>query len=100
MLVVTNLYPYRYWEFMDVIDHLMVVPKRHVTAISEFTKAEKLEFLELLSRYEGSGYNVYARAEENVMKTIPHQHTHLIKTKAKTAKAVMFTKQPYFVWKL
>jgi diadenosine tetraphosphate (Ap4A) HIT family hydrolase len=99
MLMISNKYPYHYWEFMDVTDHLMIIPKRHVTTIASFTQAEKLEFLELLSTYERLGYNVYARAEENIMKTIPHQHTHLIKTKAKMAKIAVFTKQPYFVWK-
>ena len=99
-LVVRNIYPYEYWEFMDVTDHLLVIPKRHVSSLGELSRDEKLEIIELLAKYETQGYNVYARSTDNSMKTIPHQHTHLIKTKDKRAKTVLYSQKPYFVWKV
>jgi len=100
IMVVRNLFPYQYWEFLDVSDHLMLVPKRHVTSLQQFTDEEKIEFVQMLADYEALGYNVYARAPGSTMKTIPHQHTHLIKTENKRAKAVVFFDKPYFVWKI
>ncbi len=100
MVVTKNIFPYQYWEFMDVVDHLMIVPKRHVLSIAEFSDQEKLEAMELFADYEERGYNLYARSVENNMKSIPHQHTHLIKTEGSTARAGIFSKKPYFVWKV
>ena len=99
-LVVRNIFPYEYWEFMDVTDHLLVIPKRHVSSLGQLTKDEKLETMEILAKYEAQSYNIYARTADNNMKTIPHQHTHLIKTNDKLAKAVLYSQKPYFVWKV
>ena len=33
---------------------------------------------EILSKYEAQGFSIYARAAQNVRKTVKHQHTHLI----------------------
>ena len=98
--VVHNIFPYEYWEFMDVTDHLLVVPIRHVSSLGHLTKDEKLEVMELLAKYEAQGYNIYARTADNTLKTIPHQHTHLIKTKDKKAKAVLYSQKPYFILKI
>jgi diadenosine tetraphosphate (Ap4A) HIT family hydrolase len=98
--VVRNIFPYEYWEFMDVTAHLLVIPKRHVSSLGHLTKDEKLEIMDLLAKYEAQGYNLYARTADSNMKTIPHQHTHLIKTKDKKAKAALYSQKPYFVWKI
>lgn len=76
--IVKNLYGYEYWEGLKVIDHLMIVPKRHIKSVREFSQPEKLEFLDLMIKYENDGYNVYTREKDSVMKSIIHQHTHLI----------------------
>ena len=100
MRVVKNLFGYKLWELMDVKEHLMIVPKRHVESISEFTKQEKDEMIELLAEYEKKGYNIYARESGNAIKSVPHQHTHLIKTHRKRAKFFIFSHKPYFIWKV
>lgn len=100
MYVLRNKYPYQYWEHVNVTDHLMVVPKRHIESIGDLTNDEKVEAMDLFSKYESAGYNVYGRAKENHMKTMPHQHTHLIKIKGKHAKIALFIKKPYTVWKI
>jgi ATP adenylyltransferase len=100
MLVVKNIYGYTVWELMDVQDHLMIMPKRHVESIFEFTKQEKTETIELIAEYEKKGYNTYARARDNIIKSVPHQHTHLIKTKNKHARFFIFSRKPYFIWKV
>ena len=38
------------------------------------------QYVDLIEEYEQIGYNIYARAPASVIKSIQHQHTHLIKT--------------------
>ena len=100
MRLVRNKFPYEYWEHINVVDHLMVVPIRHVESISDFTAEEKIEAMDLFGTYEAMGYNVYGRAKENIIKTIPHQHTHLIKISGTRAKLALFVSKPYILWKV
>jgi diadenosine tetraphosphate (Ap4A) HIT family hydrolase len=100
MIIIKNIFPYQYWEFMDVEDHLMVVPKRHVVSLLELNKEERLEAMELYAEYEAKGYNIYGRSDDNKIKTVAHQHTHLIKVSGKTAKAGFFSKKPYITLKI
>ncbi len=79
MWVVCNIFPYDVWDTSTVKDHLMIVPKRHVDSVSHFKRTEQTEFMALLGKYEAKGYSVYARAPTNKMKSVTHQHTHLIK---------------------
>lgn len=98
-LIIKNIYGYQYWEAMDVIDHLIIIPKRHVETISQLSVAEKTALINLIAKYEKKGYNVYAREPDNTIKSIPHQHTHLIKTNNKRATLFIHTKKPYLVIK-
>ena len=100
MRLIKNIYGYKLWEGMNVNDHLMIVPKRHAEGIAEFNKAEKIEMMDLMAEYEGKGYNVYARESQNAIKSVPHQHTHLLKTHNKRARFFVFSEKPYFVWKI
>jgi diadenosine tetraphosphate (Ap4A) HIT family hydrolase len=98
-LVVKNLYGYQFWEFMDVTEHLMIIPKRHIQSIVELSKTEKQELIDIMGEWEDSGYNVYLREKESAMKSVPHQHSHLIKTKNKVAKFALYIRRPYLVVK-
>ena len=71
-------FPYYIWDGTKAGEHLLLVPKRHIVSIAEFTPDERLEFVDLLAEYETRGYSVYARSATNKHKSIPHQHTHLI----------------------
>ena len=98
-LVTINSFGYQYWEFMDVTDHLMIIPKRHVDSMSDLSKEEKLDLINLMADYEAKGYNVYSREKESNMKSVVHQHTHLIKTKNNKARFVLYFRKPYFLVK-
>ena len=56
----------------------MAVPKRHVKNFSEMNQQEAMELLQIISQYEIDGYSMYARAPKDVMRSITHQHTHLL----------------------
>lgn len=79
--LVQNMFPYVVWDSQAVASHLMVVPKRHVISLQELTASESNELIHTLGVYEDQGYSVYARAPGNVIKSVSHQHTHLIQTK-------------------
>ena len=76
--LVENLFPYQIWDGFEVEKHLLLIPKRFTETISDFSSAEKEEYFEILSKYEAKGFSIYARAAQNVRKTVKHQHTHLI----------------------
>jgi diadenosine tetraphosphate (Ap4A) HIT family hydrolase len=98
--VIKNRTFYDMWEMSKVLDHLMIVPKRHVASLSELTDAEKLDVMNLVGQYESTDYNIYARAVTNTRRSVAHQHTHLIKTDHKLARFLLHVRRPYFMIKL
>jgi diadenosine tetraphosphate (Ap4A) HIT family hydrolase len=99
--VVKSMFPYEMWEFRDVTEHLLIVPKRHVPSLSDLTDEERYELMDLMSEYELKEYNIYARSTKSVQRTIPlHQHTHLFKTDTKRARVALYVKKPYIVAKI
>lgn len=94
-LVIKNMFPYTVWDGMNVLDHLMLIPRRHITSLSELTADESKEYMELLGSYEDAGYSAYSRSHKNNMKTVPHQHTHLLKTGSKQKKLMVFVRKPH-----
>lgn len=93
--VIRNIFPYSLWDGQRVTDHLMVVPKKHTDSLSTLKTQEKIEYVDILSRYESRGYNVYARAPQSTSKSIIHQHTHLIKISGKSSRFVLLLRKPY-----
>ncbi|PLS81022.1 hypothetical protein CYG49_03305 [Candidatus Saccharibacteria bacterium] len=93
--ITTNLFPYDMWDNQGVETHLMIVPKRHVQAIGDFTNAESKEFLALVSLYEENGFSLYLRAPTNSSKSIPHQHSHLIRTDNKHYSFMFYMSKPH-----
>ena len=93
--VVRNLFPYSIWDGQRVVDHLMVVPNLHTDSLSNLAPSVASEFLRVISDYERQGYNVYARAPGSHMKSIAHQHTHLIKTVDLPKKFLLLLRKPY-----
>ena len=94
-LVIANLFPYDVWEHMDVENHLLIIPKRHVTTMDELTPDERQEMMDLFCKYESAGYNLYARAPQSTARTIAHIHTHLIKHKPNVRPPKLFS----LVWR-
>jgi diadenosine tetraphosphate (Ap4A) HIT family hydrolase len=98
--LVHNRYPYSIWENRDVLDHLMVLPKRHVANLGELKKPELDEVTKLLAEYEAKGYSIYARSVENKERSVAgHQHTHLIRISHKSPRFSMFLAKPYLLIK-
>ncbi len=77
-VVIKNHYPYAVWDDLPVSQHLMIVPNRHISKLSELEPHERTEYVRLLTEYEDAGYSIYSRAARNVARSIAHQHTHFI----------------------
>lgn len=95
--VVKNIFGYDHWDGMKVTEHLLLVPKRHVDTISHFTDVESREYLNLLASHEAEGYSIYARAAQNAAKSVPHQHTHLIRMDDRRTKGMIYMRKPHLV---
>ncbi|MBP7820588.1 hypothetical protein KA025_00905 [Candidatus Saccharibacteria bacterium] len=96
--VIENDFPYSFWDQQNALEHLMIVPKRHVGTFNDLNLTEQKEIFDLMSKYESDGYDIFARGINNATKTVPsHQHTHVIKTSGKHIKSFLFLKKPYFV---
>jgi diadenosine tetraphosphate (Ap4A) HIT family hydrolase len=88
--IIKNKYPYTYWDAQDVVDHLMIFPKKHTDTLSDFSAQEAIEYVDIIARYESKGYNLYSRGPHSKYKSVIHQHTHLIKPGFKNTKFIFF----------
>lgn len=93
--IVRNIFGYSLWDGQKVSDHLMVVPKKHTDSLKDLSAAEAQEFMSIISEYEGKSYNIYARAASSPIKTVVHQHTHLIKPHGSVRRLVLWFHKPY-----
>lgn len=93
--LVRNTFGYSLWDGQKVVDHLMFYPKKHIDAIGHFTDEMVLDMHGILREYEGNGYNVYARAPASQIKSVVHQHTHLIKTEGEPKRLIILSRKPY-----
>lgn len=93
--IITNIFPYSHWDLQKVSEHLLIVPKKHTDTLSDLTAPEAIEYVDLLGSYERRGYNVYSRAPQSGIKTVIHQHTHLIKGEGRQQRLLVYLKRPY-----
>lgn len=93
--VIRNTFPYSYFDYHKVDDHLMVVPVKHTDTLSSLSPQEASEYIKLISSYEAKGYDIFARAPTSKQKTVLHQHTHLIKPVGKEIKTFIYSKKPF-----
>lgn len=93
--IIRNIFAYSLWDSTAVRDHLMIVPKQHTDTMADFTTDEAMEYVHLLAEYESQGYNVYARAPQSTIKSVVHQHTHLIKGMGPRKRFILFWRKPY-----
>lgn len=91
--VVKNIFPYDLWDQCGVLDHLMVVPKRHIDTLAHLDAKEQTEYISVVASFETQGYSVYSRAPGNKRKSVFHLHTHLIKLDNKPKKLLFFVKR-------
>lgn len=97
MHVIENRVTYDIFEGRRVLEHLMVIPLRHVEALADFTQQENSDYMALIAKYEKQGYNIYARAVDSKTRSVKHQHTHLIKLADKPPKSIFYLRKPYFL---
>lgn len=95
-VVTANIFPYSLWDEMGVTDHLLIIPKQHTDTLSALPKAAAVEFVDVMSSYEKKGYSVYARAPNNPIKTVVHQHTHLIKANSTPRRLLLYIRKPHY----
>lgn len=80
MLVMANDYPYYMFDGMTVNKHTMLVPRRHVSSLSQLDKKEQSEYWKLYLKLSDMGYNTMTRPTGNHRRSVQgHVHTHLIK---------------------
>jgi diadenosine tetraphosphate (Ap4A) HIT family hydrolase len=95
--LIVNLFPYDIWDSTVVKTHYMLIPKKHIIGLSELGEEERIEYINLIADYESSGYSVYSRSSTSHMKSVIHQHTHLIKLGTKRKSFVFYSKSPYLL---
>ncbi len=93
--IIRNIFPYNYWDLHRVEDHLMIVPKKHTDTLNDLNAQEAVEYVNVIGSYESRGYNVYSRAPLAGMKTVVHQHTHLIKLAGRPKRLLIYTKNKF-----
>lgn len=95
--VIKNFLPYSLWDDQNVADHLMLIPSKHTAVLDDKTPDEAVEFVKLISIYEQKGYNIYARATVSKIRSIVHQHTHLIKPRGERKKFLLMIRRPFYL---
>jgi len=96
--VIPNRTFYDHWELRKITDHRLIIPKSHVLTLADLNKAERADVMDIIADYESRDYEIYARAPGSSTRSVPHQHTHLIKAESKAAKGLFFLRKPYILW--
>jgi len=93
--IIKNIFAYSLWDGQKVTDHMMITPKKHTDSLANMQPKEKIEYVDLVEKYEKLGYNIYSRAPSSAIKSIAHQHTHLIKTEGDSKRFIFLLRKPY-----
>ncbi len=93
--LIRNIFAYSIWDGQRVTDHIMIVPKKHTDKLEDLDSKEAIEFLKIIGKYEKRGYNMYSRAPSSKIKSVVHQHSHLIKTQGAPKKFLFLLRKPY-----
>ncbi len=93
--LIKNIYGYDLWDRRRVVDHLLIVPKKHAKDFKSVGKGDIETYFKIMAKYSGSGYDIFTRAASSRTKSQSHFHTHLIKTSGKLAKIINFSDDPY-----
>lgn len=93
--IINARFPYQIWDGCTVVEHLLLVPKRHVTSVHELTDDEKKSYVDMIGEYEDKGYVVYSRSPRAHTKSMVHHHTHFIKLNATRVQTMVYHKKPH-----
>src|SRR5687768_11441860 len=53
--IIRNIFMYSSWDGQGVKEHLLLVPKTHVSSLADIPKAAKTEYLDTITSYEEKG---------------------------------------------
>jgi len=95
--VIRNRVPYSIWDGQGVVDHLMIVPKVHTDKLGSLGTDAAIDYIDIVTRYESKGYNLYARAPSSNVKSVFHQHTHLIRLDDKERRFLVLLRKPFYI---
>ena len=92
--IIRNIFPYSIWDGRKVTDHLLLIPNEHTESLSTLTPEAMQQYTLLIAEYELIGYNIYARTPDSTMKSVAHQHTHLIMATGNRVRFLMQLEKP------
>ena len=95
--IIKNKFPYSIWDGAKVKEHIMLVPIRHIGSLSQVNAGEANDFANILSQYEKQNYNFYGRTHSSNVKSVVHQHTHLLKLGERQHKFVLMLRKPIYI---
>lgn len=98
MYVIENRTAYDIFEGRRVLEHLMLLPKRHVETLRDFTDQEKIEYATVVGEYEAKGYNIYSRGVGSITRSMSHVHTHMIQMQNKRSRLLLYIAKPYYLF--
>lgn len=78
-IVAKNRFPYKDWFGHKIINHIMIIPNKHIEWFDEFLKTEINEYIKIISEYERKGYSSHTKTKLDPTRSITHFHTHLFK---------------------
>lgn len=96
--IVACMFSYDVWDSYPITEHLLLVPRRHVLSIHDYTPDEQRAYMELLMKYDKNGYTTYARSHADKTKSVPHQHTHLLKLGETPVRHMYYSRKPHVLW--
>lgn len=94
-ILLENRFPYDFWDMRGVKEHVMLIPRRHVARLSEFTDKETTELSKFMKEYDDLDFNIYLRTPTSEQRSQEHQHTHFIKNYSPMKRFVLYLKKPY-----
>lgn len=94
--VIRNRTPYSLWDEQVVLDHLMIVPIKHTAKVSDLGGEAAEEYVRLLGEYDERGYCMFARALNASVRSVVHQHTHLMKLDGKKRRFLFMVRKPWY----
>lgn len=93
--IMKNNFPYDFWDGQDVLEHLMMVTKKHTAYLVEKSGLLLKQHSKIMNSYNKLGYDIFIRTSGSPSRSQAHFHTHLIKASGKKFKRLKYNFKPY-----
>lgn len=90
-------FKYEIWDDHLVEEHLLLVPKRHLIQLNDFSADEKAEYLTLVGQFEADGYSFYSRAPSDTARSVTHFHTHFLRMSPEAIGSMVYVNKPHIM---